>query len=131
MIGLDTNVVVRYLMQDDVVQSALANRLIDALTEASPGYISLICLAELYWVLDHTYKLTRTEIIQAIRGVITSETLLLQDSELVKRAFYMYSKGNVDFDDCLIAQCAFSASCNSIMTFDKVAAKNSGMQLLA
>jgi predicted nucleic-acid-binding protein len=131
MIGLDTNVVLRYLMQDDVSQSALANQLIEALTAVSPGYISLICLAELYWVLDHTYKLTRAEIIQAIRAIITSETLLLQDSELVERAFYVYSKGNADFDDCLIAQCAFAANCESIMTFDKLAAKNSGMQLLA
>ena len=130
MIGLDTNVVVRYIMQDDARQAALANQLIESLSPASCGYISLICLAELYWVLDHTYKLSRTQLQQALRSILTSETLLVENAELVGKAFHAYSNGNADFDDCLIAQCSKAGGCSAVMTFDKTAAKSSGMTLL-
>ena len=59
MIGLDTNVLVRYIMQDDPKQAALANKLIEGLTAATPGYVSLVAIVELVWVLESAFHLTR------------------------------------------------------------------------
>jgi predicted nucleic-acid-binding protein len=130
MTGLDTNVIVRYIMLDDALQSGVAIRLFDSFTTESPGYLSLICLAELNWLLDHTYKLSRTQIQQAIDSILTTETLVVEDPQLVGRAFYAFRNGNANFDDCLIAECSSSAGCDGIMTFDKRAAQSAGMTLL-
>ena len=124
------HVVVRYIMQDDPRQATLTNKLIESLSRESPGYISFICLAEIYGVLDHSYKLTKPQIKEAVPSILTSESLLVENKELVGRAFYSYTFGNADFDDCLIAQCAIAVGCSSTVTFDKLAAKSAGMQLL-
>lgn len=117
-------------MQDDAVQSPLATVLIESLTTANPGFIPLVCLAELYWVLDHTYKLNRLQVSEAIEALLTADTLVLEKDLRVQRALTNYQVGNADFDDCLIMETAISHGCIKTFTFDKKAAKTLGMTLL-
>lgn len=117
-------------MQDDPIQSPLATRLIESLTKANPGFISLVCLTELYWVLDHTYKLTTLEISQALEAILTSDSLQLEEDFRVQRSLLRYRSGSADFDDCLIAETALANGCSQIFTFDKKAARTLNMTLL-
>jgi predicted nucleic-acid-binding protein len=131
LIGLDSNVLLRYIMQDDPAQSARAARLVESLTVDNPGFICLISLAELYWVLDHSYKLSASQIAEVFERILTTETLVLEEDLRVQRALERYRSGNADFDDCLIAETASAHQCSSLLTFDKKAAKSGLMQLLS
>jgi predicted nucleic-acid-binding protein len=131
LIGIDSNVLLRYILQDDRSQSSKATEFIESLTASEPGFVTLICISELYWVLDHTCKQSKAEISAVIEYLITSDSILLQDELLVSHALISYSIGNADFDDCLIAQCALASGCSAVFTFDKTAAKSGIMQLLS
>ncbi|MFC5862791.1 PIN domain-containing protein [Acidicapsa dinghuensis] len=130
MIALDTNILVRYIMQDDPAQSPRAVKLIESLTPDSAGFVPLICLVELYWVLDHTYKLSTAQISEVLEALLTSDSLIVEDHLRAEMAFHRYQSSNADFDDCLIAEAAFANGCNQIFTLDKKAAKALNMTLL-
>ena len=130
MIGLDTNILVRYIVQDDPHQTATAVAFMDSLTSQNQGFVSLVTVAELCWVLNRTYKLSRIEFSGALQILLDSDELLIEGNDLVKEALRLFSKSKADFDDCLIERCSRAAGCTSIATFDKNAAKALGMQLL-
>ena len=130
MIGLDTNVLVRYIAQDDPVQSKLATELIEKECSSSrPGYISLIVLVELVWVSETCYSASRTDIARIVMQILRVRQLVVQETELVWKALRQFASSNSDFADSLIHQLALAAGCSSVMTFDKAAAK-AGMELL-
>ncbi len=131
MIGLDTNVLVRYIMQDDAAQSAKASALLDALTVDAPGWISLVSMVELVWVLNASYGLDRTQIINALEAMLRSKELQIERAEIVWKAVRVYRQSKADFADSLIACSAEAAGCTHTMTFDRVAAKSAGMSLIA
>jgi len=130
MIGLDTNVVVRYVTQDDRTQSAAAVRLIRSLSPAAPGFLSLIVIVELTWVLETCYRLEKQEVIQVLDTLLRSKELIVERAEIAWRALRRFSAGNSDFADCLIECCCQSAGCQHTVTFDQDAAKSAGMKLL-
>ena len=129
MIGLDTNVLVRYLTQDDEVQAAEANQLIEGLTESSPGYVSMLVLAETYWVLRRAYKVDHDAIVATLRGLLGSRELVIDRADLVRRALRRVADG-ADFADALINELGVDAGCDHTVTFDEGAAKLAGMRLL-
>ena len=130
MIGLDTNVLVRYIAQDDVVQSALAVRLIEKqCSPDQPGFVGLITLVELIWVSESCYGATKKNIVDIVRKLLSTKHLLVQDAETVWKALLMFEAGQADFADYLVERVASAAGCTSIVTFDKKAAK-AGMTLL-
>ena len=87
MIGLDTNVLVRYIAQDDKVQSARATRLIEGeCSDSTPGYVGLVVLAEVVWVSESRYDATRVEIAQIVRRILSTRQLLVQDAEVAWKA---------------------------------------------
>jgi len=131
MIGLDTNVLVRYIMQDDLKQSPLANRLIESLTAESPGFVTMVSVVELGWVLSSAYELGRLELIDAIEALLHAKELVVERAETVWKAVRQFKAANADFADCLIACSAATAGCGRTMTFDRAAAKSSGMTLVA
>jgi predicted nucleic-acid-binding protein len=131
MIGLDTNVLVRYIMQDDAKQSALANRLIDSLTAESPGYVALVSVVEIAWVLGSAYDLERAQLVQAFEGLLRTKELVVENAETVWKAVRSFQSSNADFADCLLERAAAVAGCVKTMTFDRAAAKGGGMTLLA
>jgi len=130
MIGLDTNILVRFVTQDHPAQSAAANGLIDSLSTEVPGYLSLIGIAELIWVLQFSYRFDKHEIEKVIERLLRSKELILEKKETVAQALAKFRTSRADFADCLIERCGRSAGCQHVLTFDKNAAA-SGMRLLS
>lgn len=131
MIGLDTNILVRYIMQDDSKQAALATRLVESLSAESPGFIPLVSVVEIAWVLLSAYSLSREQLIEAFELVLRTKELIVEQAEIVWKAVRVFRSSHADFADCLIAQSAASAGCEKTVTFDRGAAKTGGMTLLA
>ena len=130
MIGLDTNVLVRYIMQDDATQAPKATKLIEGLSSDSPGYVPVVAVVELVWVLSSSFGLQRAQIVKVLEILLRSEQLLVDQAEHVVRATRAYSGGSADFADCLIERTASAAGCSQTMTFDLAAAKSAGMSLV-
>jgi predicted nucleic-acid-binding protein len=118
MIGLDTNVVVRYVMQDDPIQSPKANKLIESLGDGK-GYITLIALVETTWVLECCYELKKHELVQALEGILKTKQFLIEKPDIAYVALKNYVEGKADFSDALIAACSKDSGCEKIMSFDK------------
>ena len=131
MIGLDTNVLVRYIMQDDAKQAPLATRFVESLSAEAPGFLPLVAVVELAWVLSSAYDLDRAQLVEAFEGVLRTKELVIERAEVVWKALRTFQSFNADFADCLIAHSAASAGCEKTMTFDRGAAKSAGMTLIA
>jgi predicted nucleic-acid-binding protein len=129
MIGLDTNVVVRYLTHDDPAQTATAVRLIDSLSSDSPGFLSLIVIVELVWVLEVCYRFRKNEIEQVLESLLRSKEVVIERAEVVFQALRKFGASRADFADCLIERCGQGAECQYTVTFDRNAAA-AGMKLL-
>jgi predicted nucleic-acid-binding protein len=130
MIGLDTNVLVRYIMQDDPKQAAKATKLIESLTPAEPGFVTLVTVLELFWVLTASFDLSRVQIVEVFDALIRSKQLLVEQADQVLRALRVYGAGSADFPDCLIERTAKAAGCDKVMTLDVGASKQAGMTLI-
>ena len=131
MIGLDTNVLVRYIMQDDPRQSLKATKLIESLDGDSPGFVSMVSVIELYWVLTSCYALSNAQVQQALEALLRTKQILVDRADQVVRALRVFADGKSDFADCLIERTAAGAGCTGTMTFDTGAAKHAGMTLIA
>ena len=130
MIGLDTNVLVRYIMQDDARQSALATRLFESLSVESPGFVTLVSVVELAWVLSSAYGLDRDQVVQAFESLLRSKEITVERAEIIWKALRVFQSANADFADCLIERAASAAGCDRTMTFDRGAVKGCGMTLV-
>jgi predicted nucleic-acid-binding protein len=131
MIGLDTNIIVRYLAQDDPVQSPKATDIIERrLTEDNPGFVSLITIVETVWVLDRAYSLTANEIATAIERMLQSDTLSIQNEQEVFAATMALKANQASFADALVESLGTWAGGTSTLTFDKKAARLKGFSLL-
>lgn len=131
MIGLDTNVLVRYLTQDDPKQAALANQLIEeTLTQETPGFISLVALVELVWVLEGAYDCDRAEIASVLERVLRARPLVVERADTAWQAARQFAAGKADFADCIIERSGHWNDCDHTLTFDRLAAKDAGMILL-
>ena len=130
MTGLDTNVIVRFLVQDDPEQSAAAARLLDTFTAEQPGFISVIVMVELAWVLQTCYGSSRHDIQGVIEDLLRARELLVERAELIWQSLRLFTKGNADFADCVIERCGQAAGCDQSVTFDRDAARATGMKLL-
>lgn len=130
MIGLDTSVLVRYIMQDDPIQARQAEALVDALTAEDPGYVPLITLVELVRVLDSCFDLRRVQLAEAVEAVLRTREFVIENADTVWNAVRAYRAGSADFADCLIERSAAAAGCDRTMTFDLRAAKSGGMTLI-
>lgn len=131
MIGLDTNVVVRYLAQDDPKQSAAATRLFETvLTPDVPGFLSTIVLCEIAWVLADCYGADRSRIRAAVEGLLAAKQLAVETPDTVRRALRAWGESGADFADALIGAVAAAQGASKTMTFDRAAAKLPGFELL-
>jgi predicted nucleic-acid-binding protein len=131
MIGLDTNVLVRYLTRDDPAEWALAAELIRSLSSDSPGFLSLVVVAEIVWVLEYSYNFTKKSIEEVVDTLLRSKELIIERSDLVRQALRTFSVSRVDFADCLIEGCARAAACSHTVTLDRKAAASIGMHLIS
>jgi predicted nucleic-acid-binding protein len=131
MIGLDTNVLLRYLVQDDPAQSPRAAEVIERrLTKAHPGFVSLVCILEIVWVLGSLYKRSRGEIADHVEMILAADTLEVQNEQEVYQAVIALKTGSGTFEDALIGALGIWRGCSATLTFDQNAAKRlNGFQL--
>lgn len=132
MIALDTNVLLRYLAQDDPAHSAKATEVIERrLTKESPGFVSLVCILEIVWVLGTLYRRTRWEIASHIEMILAADTLEIQNEQEVYQAVIALRSGAGTFEDALIGALGAWWGCSATLTFDQDAATRlNGFQLL-
>ena len=126
MRALDTNVLVRALVRDDLVQARRADEFI-----ASGAWVSLLVLAETVWVLGAVYERRAAQIIALIEVLLAHESLVLQDADTVAAALTSFkAKPKLGFSDCLVVEIARKAGHTPIGTFDKALAKLPGTENL-
>lgn len=130
MIGLDTNVLVRYIMQDDPAQSRKATRLIEGLSKDEPGFVPVVVIVELVWVLSASYRLDRGQLAETLRLLLQSRELVIDRADIVLQSLRLFTSGTADFADCLIDRISGSEGCSTTMTFDRLASKSTGMTLI-
>ncbi|WP_339057573.1 type II toxin-antitoxin system VapC family toxin [Candidatus Regiella endosymbiont of Tuberolachnus salignus] len=128
MIGLDTNVLVRYVTQDDPIQSPKATHIIESLSKGNQGFITVVSVVELVWVLTSCYHSKKEEIILILEILLRTKELTVERAEVVWQALHRFSCSKADFADCLIERCAHAAACEYTLTFDNKAAKTVGMR---
>ena len=131
MVGLDTNILVRYLTQDDPIQSRKATEVIEqVLTEQNPGFISTVAIVETVWVLARAYRFAADQIAGAIERILEADVLVVENEREVFSAMATLSEGRGDFSDALIAELAAKAGCSHTLTFERKAARLPGYQLV-
>lgn len=124
MIGLDTNVIIRYLMQDDKKQFTYAENLIEtAIRQKKIIHINLVILCEVVWVLSYHYKLGRVEISQFLDMLLHAEQIEVENRQLALSALHEYQNSQADYADCIIGFTNQFLGCTTTYTFDKKAAK--------
>ena len=131
MIGVDTNILVRYLTQDDPHQSSRAGEIIElGLTPEEPGFVSLVTMVELNWVLRSFYEFTDEQIAAAIERLLQIETLVFQNEDQVFIAMMTFKAGTASFSDALIGALGRWAGCSATVTFDRKAARLKDFKLV-
>jgi predicted nucleic-acid-binding protein len=131
VIGLDSNVLIRYIAQDDVHQAELATILVEQhLSEREPGYVSLVVLAEVAWVMVSSYGADRQTVHAVVEGLLSAPQLRVENAEQVWCALRAYAASKADFSDALIAELARDAGCQFTKTFDLTASRHPGFDLL-
>ena len=132
MIGLDTNVLLRYLTQDDPLQSPRAAEIVERrLTEEDPGFVSLVSVLEVAWVLRSLYKRTREEVANHLEMILAADTLEVQNEQEVYQAVVALRSGAGSFEDALIGALGSWRGCSTTLTFDQDAARQlNGFQLI-
>lgn len=120
MTGLDTNIIVRYLVWDDVKQAKKAEKyILKAIEGGEKCFINLIVLCELIWVLESAYKFSRDEIEKVCQSLLRTKQLEIEKRDLVKSTLRDYVKGRADFADYLIGRINNEYGCEVTLTFDR------------
>lgn len=120
MIALDTNVVVRFLVEDDREQSERARAFLESQNRAGePCLITDIVVCEIVWVLESCYRFDRAEIYEVLRSLLRARQLRFQSADLVARALQRYAKGKADVSDYLLDEVGRSLGSSATATFDR------------
>lgn len=131
MIGLDTNVLVRYIVQDDVEQSKISTTFIEGhISSTNPGFINHIVLCEIIWVLKKAYRYDKPIIISVLERILQTKEFIVENAEVAWIALKEYEKDEADFSDYLIAVLNRFADCDFTITLDQAASKFKYCQLL-
>ena len=131
MIGLDTNVLIRYIVRDDIRQTKGATRLIEAeCTAENPGLIHSIVLCELVWVLTRGYGYDRMTVAYVIRRILSVQELRVTGAEKVWRALRHFEQGKADFADYLVGVSNQEEKASTTYTFDQRAAESDFFRLV-
>lgn len=132
MMGLDTNVLIRYILQDDPPQSAAATAFIEsACTASSAGFVCNIVLVELVWVLEQGYGYDKEAILGVLKQLSATTELVLETPLLVRQTIQTFEDSNAGFADCLLSAINRHSGCEETVTFDKKAGKLPDFKLLA
>jgi predicted nucleic-acid-binding protein len=132
MIGLDTNILIRYLTQDDPLLSPKATALIERdLSPENPGFVGVVTMAEVAWVLASSYSLSAHQIADDIEQILGADSLVVEREQHVFKAMTLLREGVAEFGDALIGLLARRAGCSHTVTFDRRASRLEGFALLS
>lgn len=131
MTGLDTNVLVRYLTEDDVAQSRRAADWIQTSTARGQRcFISALVLCELAWVLRGAYDVSKADLLVTLDRILVTAQFVVGDKDVVRRAVEAYRTGRADFADYVIGAFHRQADCRTTVTFDRRLKASADFQLL-
>lgn len=131
MIGLDTNILVRYIVRDNLEQAKIASSYIrEAYNNHTELFINNIVLCELIWVLDVAYKYEKNQIISTIEKILHTSGFIIENADAAWLALTAYKKSKADFANVLIGITNKLAGCNKTATFDKLAGKLPEFELI-
>lgn len=130
MIGLDTNVLLRFYLKDDPVQSPDARRIMGSLTANEPGWVGLASVLEIAWVLKKKKGASRDQVANLVDSLLSADGIVVEQAEVVGRAVQRFRFARTGFADCLLAESARAAGCAKTVTFDEIAARDLGMELV-
>jgi len=131
VIGLDSNVIVRYLAQDDVRQATIATRFIEgSLSAEVRGFVSIVTLAEVVWVMASNYSAARATVADIVEGLLTAPQLAIEKADVIWRALRAFRESKADFSDAVIVELGREAGCDKTVTFDRHAAAHPGFEAL-
>lgn len=127
MIGLDTNVLVRYLVEDEEEQAGRAAALIEKAADQDERlYVPQVVLCEVAWVLASAYGRSRAEVAAALKAIVRTAQFVIEDADLAHRALARFEAGTADFADYVVAESAAAAGCDRVATFDRVLPREGG-----
>ena len=121
MIGIDTNVLVRYLVQDDEIQAKAATQILEQITDETPAFINNIVMCETVWVLARAYKYDKSIIAETLEQILATAGLQFENAEAIRKAVRHYKNGNADFSDYLIGEINKENGVATTYTFDRKA----------
>ena len=130
MIALDTNVLVRFLTQDEPGQARAASDLISDLTEDNPGYVAREVLVELVWVLERAYKFSSSDISGVLGGLLSTSELVIEEADSIGSILQLYEVKGFGFSDLMIRQASRRSGSHHLATFDKKAAHLDDVELV-
>ena len=130
MVAVDTNVLVRYMVEDDESQTRLADEFVNNLTESNRGFISREVLLELVWVLDFTYSFPRDRIAKILTLLVRIREFQIENSDEVLEITALYGSASNDFSDLMIRAAAKRVNALPLVTFDKKIARHEDVRLL-
>ena len=122
---------VRYFVEDDPAQSRITDSFFDSLSSADPGWISQATILEFVWIMKSVRRLDRKTIAIMLGKLTMLDSIVVERVDVVDKALQRYRNGKAEFADCLIAAAARAAGCSKTVTFDRIAARDAGMELLA
>ena len=131
MIGLDTNVLLRFIAQDDDRHSPIADALMASLTAENPGWVGLATVLEFVWAMSKKMRVAKPVVCNALDRLLMLDTVVVEQDMIVATAVQQFRFTRAEFADCLIAASARAAGCSKTVTFDRIAARDAGMNLLA
>lgn len=122
--ALDTNVLIRYMVRDDIVQYALAERFIQSeKSNGQPTVVTLLVALESEWVLRRSYRYSKPEIVAVFAALLGARDVRIENEPVLERALLLWQQRSVNFANCLILANSLASGCDSMLTFDKRAAK--------
>jgi len=130
MIGLDSNIILRAITNDDPKQSPCARAFLGALTAADQGVLNPVVLAEISWTLRKRYRRPHSEVLLSLDDLLRSDSYFVTDRDAVNRAIERCSSSNLEFADSLIGELNLIAGAGRTVTFDKEAAATPAFERL-
>ena len=133
MIGLDTNVLVRFLVTRAIRCSANRRTRFMRISSHLPGpaWIGIATIMELVWVMTRIYGTDQNGMVRILDSLLNRPLFAIEQPDVLHEALRLYRKGTTGFADCLTAASARAAGCSTTLTFDKRAARDAGMELIA
>ena len=130
MIGIDTNILVRYFTQDNLEQAQIVEQVINSYaTSPNSLFINNIVMCELIWVLERGYKYSKEAISTVIKQMLSTEEFAFENQELLWLSLNQYNQNKLDFSDALIGESNKEFGCSKTLTFDQAAIKANNFKL--